>query len=115
MVNFPTGIPDCDFHSIALLDLLLSSNASICCTMAFPLLGNSDVVASVSTDFQTNSKRDDPFRRMTYDYSRADWGGLRDHLRDAPWENIFKLSVSAAASEFCKWVQVEIDVYISHR
>ena len=26
--------------------------------------------------------------------------------------NIFKLSVSAAASEFCYWVHVEIDVYI---
>ena len=40
--------------------------------------------------------------------------GLRDHLRDVPWENIFKLSASAAASEFFEWVQVGIDVYISH-
>ena len=30
-------------------------------------------------------------------------------------ENIFKLGVSAAASEFCEWVQVGIDVYIPHR
>ena len=52
---------------------------------------------------------------MTYDYSRADWDGLRDHLRDVPWEDIFKLSASAAASEFCEWVQVGIDVYIPHR
>ena len=49
---------------------------------------------------------------MDYDYSRADWDGLCDHLRDAPWEDIFKLSASAAASEFCEWVQVGIDVYI---
>ena len=27
-------------------------------------------------------------------------------------EDIFKLGASAAASEFCKWVQVGIDVYI---
>ena len=27
----------------------------------------------------------------------------------------FKLSASAAASEFCEWVQVGIDVYIPHR
>ena len=27
---------------------------------------------------------------------------------------IFKLSASAAASEFCEWVQVEIDVCIPH-
>ena len=52
MVNFPTRIPDCDSHSPALLDLFLSSDASICSTMAFPPLGNSDyVVVSVSTDF----------------------------------------------------------------
>ena len=41
--------------------------------------------------------------------------GLRDHLRDAPWEDIFKLSASAAASDVCEWVQVGIDVYIPHR
>ena len=40
MVNFPTLIPDCDSHSPALLDLFLSSDASICSTMAFPPLGN---------------------------------------------------------------------------
>ena len=30
-------------------------------------------------------------------------------------EDIFKLGASAAASEFCEWVQVGIDVYIPHR
>ena len=45
MVNFSTRIPDCDSHSPALLNLFLSSNASICSTMAFPPLGNSDYVA----------------------------------------------------------------------
>ena len=38
-----------------------------------------------------------------------------DHLRDVSWEDIFKFSASAAASEFCKWVQVGIDVCIPHR
>ena len=52
---------------------------------------------------------------MAYDYSCADWDGLRDHLRDVPWDDIFKLSAPAAASEFCEWVQVGIDVYIPHR
>ena len=32
-----------------------------------------------------------------------------------PWEDIFKLGTSAAASKFCKWVLVRIDVYIPHR
>ena len=51
---------------------------------------------------------------MAYDYSRADWDGLRDHLRDVPWDDIFKLSASAAASEFYESAQVGIDVYIPH-
>ena len=83
--------------------------------MTFPPLGNFDhVVVSVSIDFPSNSQRDAPFRCIAYDYSRADWDGLRDHLRDVSWEDIFKLSTSAA-SQFCEWVQVGIDVYIPHR
>ena len=69
----------------------------------------------VSIDFAINSKLDAPFHRVAYDYSRADWDGLRDHLRDVPWEDIFKLGASTAASEFYEWVQVGIDVYIPHR
>ena len=84
--------------------------------MAFPPLGNSDhVVVSVSIDFPINSKQDTRFHRVAFDYSRTDWDRLRDHLRDVPWEDIFKLSASAAVSEFCEWVQVGIDVYIPHR
>ena len=84
--------------------------------MAFPPLGNSDhVVVSVSIDFPLNSQQEAPFHRIAYGYSCSDWEGLHDHLRDVPWEYIFKLSASAAASEFCEWVQVRIDVYIPHR
>ena len=36
-------------------------------------------------------------------------------MKDVPWEDIYKLSASAAASEFCVWVQVGIDVYIPHQ
>ena len=85
MVNFPTLIPDCDCHSPALLDLFLSSDTSVCSTMALPPFGNSDhVVVSVSFDFSSNSQRDALFHRIAYDYSRADWDGRRDHLRDVP-------------------------------
>ena len=56
-----------------------------------------------------------PVSSHSYDYSRADWDGLHDHFRDVPWEDIFKLGASAAASEFCEWVRVGIDVYIPHR
>ena len=106
----------CGSRSPVLLDLFISCDASICSAMAFPPLGNSDhVVVSVSIDFPTNSQQDAPFHRIAYDYSRADWDGLHDHLRDVPWEDIFKLGASAAASEFCEWVWVGIDVYIPHR
>ena len=115
MVDFPTRIPVLD-HSPAVLDLFLSSDASICYTMAFPPLGNSDhVVVSVSIDFPTNLQLDAPFHRIGYDYSCPDWDGLLNHLRDVPWEDIFKLGASAAASEFCEWIQVGTDVYIPHR
>ena len=62
--------------------------------------------------FQITQNKNTPFHRLAYDYSRADYDGLYDRLRDVPWEDIFKISASAAASEFCKWVQVGIDVYI---
>ena len=84
--------------------------------MDFPAMGNSNhVVVSVSIDFPSNSQRDAPFNRIAYDYSCTDWDGLRDHLRDVPWEDIFKVGASVAASEFHKWVQVGIDVYIPHK
>ena len=57
---------------------------------------------------------DAPFHCLACDYSCADWDGLRDHLRDVLWKNIFKLGASAAVSEFFEWVQVGIDVYIPH-
>ena len=72
--------------------------------MVFPPLGNSDrVVVSVCIDFPSNSQRDASFHCIAYDCVRADWDGLR------------QLGASAAASEFCEWVQVGIDVYIPHR
>ena len=51
-----------DFHSSTLLDLFLSFDTSICSTMAFPQLENSDhVVVSVSINFSINSKLDAQF------------------------------------------------------
>ena len=65
---------------------------------------------SVSFDFSINSKWDALFHGITTDYTRANWDGLHDHLRDTPWEYIFKLSACTAASEFCEWPQAGIDV-----
>ena len=66
-----------------------------------PFIGSSDhFVVSVSIDFPSNSQM--AMTNDAYDYYRADWDGLHNHLRNIPLENIFKLSVSAAASEFCE-------------
>ena len=101
IVNFPTWIPHCNSHTI-------------CSTMVFPPLGNSDHAVSVSIDFPSNSQQDAPVHRIAYDYSCANWDDLPDHLRDVPCEDVFKLGASAAR-EFCEWVQVGIDVYLPHR
>ena len=77
---------DCDSHSPALLDLFISSDASICSAMAFPPLGNSNhVVVIVSIDFPSNSQQDALFHHIAYDYSLADWDDLWDHLRNVTW------------------------------
>ena len=100
MVNFPTQIPDSDSDSRAFFYLFIFSDASICSSMAFPSLGNSDhVVVSLSIDFPSNLPWDALYYRIAYDYSHADWDGLCDPLRDVPREDIFKLS-AYAASEF---------------
>ena len=85
------------------MNIFLFSDASICSAMAFPPLGNSDnVMVSVSIDFSSNSQRYASFYCIANDYSRSDWNGLHDHLRDVPREDIFKLVASAAAGEFCE-------------
>ena len=49
MINFPTQVPGCDSHSPVLLDLFISSDASICSTMAFfPLEKSDHIVATLS-------------------------------------------------------------------
>ena len=75
-------------------------------------LPESDIVVSVSIEFRNKLKWDAPFHHIAHDYSRADWDGLCDHLRDVPWKDTFKLSASATASEFCEWIQVGM-MYIS--
>ena len=53
MVNFYTQIPGCDSHSPAFLGLFISSNASICSTVAFPPLENFDLFQFPLTFRQT--------------------------------------------------------------
>ena len=62
----------------------LSSDPRNCCNKGFSPLGNSDHVISISLDFPSNSKDDSHFHLTSFDYSRADWDGLLDLLRDVP-------------------------------
>ena len=66
--------------------------------MDFPPFGNSDHVVSVSIDFPSNSLGMPHF--MAELITILVLTGLCDHLRDVPWEDIFKLGASAAACEF---------------
>ena len=83
MVWFPTWIPDCDSHSPGLLDLFLSSDASISSTMAFPPLGNSDhVVFSVSIRVSIIFRTGCPISLHCLWLFWCYCDGLCDHLRD---------------------------------
>ena len=92
MVNFPIRISGCDSHSPLFLDLFLSSDIVVLqCFCSDHPFKNSDVVVPVSIEFWSNSKGNVPIHNTPYDYSYADWYSFCDHLRDAPWKNIFKL------------------------
>ena len=59
MPSFPTQIPDCDSENSALLNIFLSSDPSICSTVAFrPLWNSAHVVVSVFIEFLPNPKDD---------------------------------------------------------
>ena len=82
------------------------------------------VIVSVSIDFPSNPKVDAqkwvpksgrPFFIAQLMIVLVLIGTIFDHLRNIPSEVIFKLDASTAAAEFCEWVQVVIDVHISHR
>ena len=101
MVNLTFQIPPADSHSPVLLDVFTFYVTSICSTVAFPPLENSEHVSvSVTIDFSSNSKGEDSFHHIAHDYFCADWDGLRDYLRDVLWKNIFKLVASAATCVF---------------
>ena len=65
-------------------EFFISSNASICSTLAFPPLGNSDRnVVSATNCFPSKRKENTPFHHTAFYYSCVNWNGLSDHLIDA--------------------------------
>ena len=85
IVDFPTRIPDRDDHQPYLLDLFRCSNPDFCTVASHPPLGKyNHMVVSIGVKFVVKSTNGDPYHRIVYSYSKADWDGLRDHLRGVP-------------------------------
>ena len=120
MTNFPTRIPDCDSQSCSfgfISFFCISSYIFLRQYLlynGFPSIGKLWSCYCLSFHW-LSIKFNALFHRIAYDYSCTDWDGLCDHFRDAQWEDNFKLDASAAASEFCVWIQAGIDVHIPHR
>ena len=111
IVNFPTQIPDYDSHSLALLDLFISSDAGICSTMTLPPLRNWSCCYLSFHWLSVRLKRECPFSSHSLWLFSCwlEWSSWS--LRDVSWEDIFKFGVSAAAAgAFCDGVQIGIDV-----
>ena len=105
-------IPNCDFHSPTLLDLFISFDASICSTDSL----HWEILIMLLPQFPLvfhqfhNGMPISWWSVWLFSYC---WGYLHDHLTDIPWEDIFKLGATVVAIEFCEWVPVGVNVYIS--
>ena len=86
-----TQIVDFPAHQPYLLDLFLCSNPDPCTVASHPPLGKSDhMVVSVDVKFVVTSTNVHPDYHTSYSYSKVDWDGLRDYIRDVLWLDIFK-------------------------
>ena len=107
-------------YSRTFLDLFLSFNLVFFFCSCFPPIGKFGLLLPQfpSTFRQTQKwmpKSGRPFFIAQLMIVLVLIGTIFDHLRNIPSEVIFKLDASTAAAEFCEWVQVVIDVHISHR
>ena len=102
MANFPTLISNCNSQDWSCSFGFISSVASICSVMSFPSVGNLNILWNQFSLTSCQTQKGVPcFINIAYDCSCADLGALQDHLTDLSWEDIFKLTASAAAREFC--------------
>ena len=111
MVSFPTWILDCDSQSPSFLDILLASDTSVCCTMACTISLYWKFLIMLLSQFLLIVCQTQNGMPCFILNSCDGQDGLCDHLRNVTCDNIFKCS-APAASEYCEWVQVGIDVYV---
>ena len=71
-------------------------------------------MVSIFIVFAVSSEKDAPYHHKTFDYSRADWYGFCEDLRDVPWNNTYRYGASKATFEFYE-LQVGIHRYIPNR
>ena len=105
IVNFPTHIPDCGSHSPALVDLFLSFLVFVLQWLSL----HSEIQIMLLSQFPLTFHHlmgKPCFMTLLMIILVLIWDCLCDHLRDVPWEDIFKLSASAAASEFFEWFKL---------
>lgn len=116
IVSCPTRVPDRDGDTGYLLDLFLTSNPDSFSHKVTSPLGTSDhCVVSVTCKhaFSTPSA---PFHRTVYQFTKADWCGLRSFLSQVQAENlILGENVHKSAQELTEWLQVGMLTYIPHR
>ena len=94
-------------HSPALLDLFISSDASICSTVQCCCLGFRWLSMKFTTGCPVSSHSLWLFSGWL---GWSSWSFERCSLGD-----VFKVGASASTCEFCEWVQVGIDLHIPHR
>ena len=63
------------------------------------ILRSDHLVISVDIDFIEKSRNEHPYQRNVYSYSKADWDGFHDYLRDVPRPTIFGYNVKKSAKE----------------
>ena len=102
MINFPTRIPDCLPQSWSFGFIYFFWDEYLFCNGFRSILNFWSCCCLTFHWISVKLKGNTQFHHITYDCSRADWDGLRHHLRNVLWEDIFKLGASAA-SEFL-WV-----------
>ena len=60
------------------------------------------MVVSVDVKFVVKSTNEHPYHHTIYSYRKADLDGLRDHLWNVPWLDIFKHATTYATKEITK-------------
>ena len=113
IVNFPTWIPDCDFHSSAFLDLFISSGELVF-VLQWLSLHWEILILWLSQFLLTSHQPQNGMPRFTVELMTI----LLLMWTDVPWQGIFRLSASAAADEFVsgfRWEWMNISLIVNMR